>query len=124
MPIYYEVRPAEGFTAVTWTGAITAADLHRSWSEILADPEVLALGRALTDLRTATLAFSGSDLEHAIQTVAVPVLTHHAWRSAIVVEAPVQYGMSRQYQVFAEQFGEDGIFFDVDAALQWLMEQP
>lgn len=84
---------------------------------------MLRIGRALTDLREADLAFSGAELARAVQTVAVPALKGHKWRAAIVVRSPVQYGVSHQYEVFAREFGEDGIFFDLDAARRWLLQE-
>lgn len=123
MPIDCTPRPEDGFVEVTWSGTITAYDLSRRWSEILADPEVLRIGRALTDLREADLAFSGAELARAVQAVAVPALNGHKWRAAIVVRSPLQHGVSHQYEVFARELGEDGIFFDLDSARHWLLEE-
>ena len=39
----------------------------------------------------------------------------------ILVERLLQYGISRQYQVFAEFFSHDSIFCDSDEGLQWLL---
>lgn len=123
MPIDCTPRPQDGFVEVTWSGTITAVDLSRCWSKILTDPEVLRIGRALTDLRDAELAFSGAELAEAVHTVAAPLLRGRNWRAAIVVRNPVQYGVSRQYEVFAQQLGEDGIFFDLDSARRWLLQE-
>lgn len=123
MPIDCTPRPEDGFVEVTWSGTITACDLSRRWSEILPDPEVLRIGRALTDVREADLAFSGAELAEAVRTVAVPALQGRKWRSAIVVRTPLQFGVSRQYEVFAKEFGEAGIFFDLDAARRWLLQE-
>ena len=123
MPIDCTPRPEDGFVEVTWSGTITADDLSRRWSEILTDPEVRRIGRALTDLREADLAFSGAELARAVLTVAVPALQGRKWRAAIVVRSPVQHGVSHQYEVFARELGEDGIFFDLDAARRCLLQE-
>jgi hypothetical protein len=124
MPIHYAVRPEDKFVDVTWSGTITADDLRQSWSTILADPEVLRIGRALTDIRDADLAFSGYELAQVVQAVALPVLKGRDWRSAILVRAPVQISFSHLYQVFAAEFGEDAVFFDPVAARDWLLQGP
>jgi len=124
MPIDYVARPDEGFVEVVWSGTITAHDLRMSWSKILSDPAVLRIGQALTDIRDATLDFSGAELAQVVLTVAVPALNGRAWRSAIIVHDPVQFGVSRQYEAFSAQFGEDAIFFERDEARDWLLQPP
>ncbi len=124
MPIDYVARPDEGFVDVVWAGTITAHDLRMSWSKILSDPTVLRIGRALTDIRDATLDFSGAELAEVVLTVAAPALKGREWRSAIIVHDPVQFGVSRQYEAFTAQFGEDAIFYDRDAARGWLLHPP
>ena len=42
------------------------------------------------------------------------------WKSALLVEGPRQFGLTRQYQVFAESYSKDAIFHDADSALEWL----
>jgi hypothetical protein len=124
MPIDYVARPDEGFVEVVWSGTITAHDLRMSWSKILCDPAVLRIGQALTDIRDATLAFSGAELAEVVLTVAAPALKGRQWRAAILVCDRVQFGVSRQYEALTAQFGEDSIFFDRDAALSWLLQKP
>lgn len=84
---------------------------------------MLRIGRALTDVRQAELGFSGEELAEAVETVAAPALRGHHWRAAIVVRSPVQFGVSRQFEVFAQQFGENGIFYDPAEARRWLLEE-
>ncbi len=123
MPIDCIPRPDDGFVEVIWSARNTAVELSRRWSEILTDPEVLRIGRALTDVRQAELGFSGEELAEVVDTVAAPALRGHYWRAAIVVRSPVQFGVSRQFEVFAHQFGESGIFYDPAEARRWLLEE-
>jgi len=124
MPIDYVARPDEGFVEVVWSGTITAHDLRMSWSRILSDPAMLRIGRALTDIRDATLDFSGAELAAVVMTVAAPALRGREWHCAILVCDQVQFGVSRQYEAFAAQFGQDAIFFDRDTARDWLLQTP
>ena len=47
-----------------------------------------------------------------------------AWHTAIVVANPVQFGVSRQYQAFADRYSKDAIFGNEWDALRWLESQP
>lgn len=42
------------------------------------------------------------------------------WKTAIVVARPSEYGVARQWQVFAPRFSTDCIFEDKEQALRWL----
>ena len=55
--------------------------------------------------------------------MAIPALNGRDWTTAIVVDRPVQFGVSRQYHVFAERYSKDCIFHDYDAALRWLRQR-
>jgi hypothetical protein len=122
-PISYSVDLAQGVIFEVWRGDITAADLRRYWGTYLADPEVLSVRRTLVDMRAATILFSGNDLSNLVASVVIPALGGRDWKTAIVVEQPVQFGVSRQYQVFAERYSRDSIFHDPDEALRWLCTQ-
>jgi hypothetical protein len=123
MPITYWIDPAIGVIFEVWKGDVTAADLRRFWAGYLANPQVMELRRTLVDLREAQIQFTGPELMHLVAAVVTPVLQGRDWKSALVVAGPVQYGVSRQYQVFADHYSQDAIFEDYDAALQWLIQQ-
>ena len=73
------------------------------------------------DLRDASIQFTGSELSGLVEAVVLPTLKGRNWTTAIVVGRPDQFGVSRQYQVFAERYSRDSIFHDYDTALQWLV---
>ena len=80
--------------------------------------------RTLADIGDAEIAFTGPELRTLVRTIAEPRLAGRAWTTAVVVGAPVQLGVARQYQVFAENYSTDAVFEDVDEALAWLLAQP
>jgi hypothetical protein len=123
MPIDYTIDHARKLIFETWTGEIRAADLAAYWRRYLADPEVMKIRRTIADLRAAVITFSGMDLSHLIHTIVLPALKGRNWVTAIVVERPAQFGVSRQYQVFAERYSHDSIFADVAAAEAWIGSQ-
>jgi hypothetical protein len=123
MPIHYRVDSQRGIVTSEWQGVITAEDLERHWRDYLSDPEVVALRRGLPDLRQAKFRFSGDDLARLIEAIVIPALAGRAWKSAMVVDTPDQYGVARQYQVYAEPYSRDAIFRDPDEALHWLVEE-
>jgi hypothetical protein len=120
MPITYSIDRASGIIFEVWAGGVAAADLRRYWQGYLADPDVLALRRTLVDLRGADLRFTGGELADLVDQVVLPALGGRDWTTAIVVGRPAQFGVSRQYQVFAESYSRDAIFHDYAAALAWL----
>lgn len=122
MPITYSVDHSRGITIEVWTGSITADVLGEFWARYLRDPEVMARRRTLADLRQCTIAFTGRELSALIDSVVLPVVGEQKWRTAIVAAEPVQYGVSRQYHVFAEYYSQDAIFKGYDAALNWLVQ--
>lgn len=122
MPITYSVDHARGIAVSVWTDVVTAEVLGNYWQKLLHDPEVLRYRRTLVDLRRCQLAFSGHELSELVMNVVRPLVGDRRWKTALVVAEPVQYGVSRQYQVFAAYYSEDAIFADYDAALSWLTQ--
>jgi hypothetical protein len=85
------------------------------------DPEAIAIRRTHVDLRDASLEFTGAELASMVKSIAIPMLGGKGWKTALLIEKPVQLGVSRQYQVFAETYSEDAIFQDPEAAMRWLL---
>jgi hypothetical protein len=120
MPISYSIDSQLGIILETWVGNVSAKDLAGYWRSYLSNPEVLSLRRTLVDLRQAYPTFTGSELSDLISSIVDPILQGRAWKTAIIVDRPVQFGISRQYHVFAEHYSRDAIFSDLTSALKWL----
>jgi hypothetical protein len=124
MPISYTIDSGNKLITEVWVGEIDAACLAAYWKRYLADPEVMEIRRTLVDLRRANILFKGSDLLVLIQTIVLPAIKGRDWKSALVVEKSTQYGVSRQYQAFADHYSKDAIFHDMEEARQWLTGLP
>jgi hypothetical protein len=124
MPIAYTIDSEKKLITEIWTGEISEECLAAYWKQYLADPNVLAIRRTLVDLRHANIIFNGSDLDYLIKTIVLPVLKGRDWKTAIVVENTLQFGVSRQYHVFADYYSKDAIFHNVEEAHRWLMALP
>jgi len=122
-PISYSIDKTLGVILEVWRGGVTAADLEHYWEAYLANPDVLEVRRTLVDLRGAEIQFTGMELSNLVSSVVIPRLNGRDWKTALVVKQPVQYGVSRQYHFFAEQYSTDSIFYDPDEALRWLLQQ-
>lgn len=120
MPIAYAIDHQKRLIYETWTGEVTAPGLAAYWTRYLADPEVLEIRRTIVDLRAAVISLRGIDFDDLIKTIVLPVLQDRKWTTAIVVGGTVQFGVSRQYQVFAERYSKDSIFFSMAEAEQWI----
>lgn len=124
MPITYSIDHEKRLITEVWTGPIKAKDLAAHWKPYLADPDVLAIRRTVVDLRRAEILFMGRDLDNLIQCIVIPILKGRDWKTAIVVEELTQFGVSRQYQAFAERYSKDAIFYNMDEARGWLLALP
>jgi hypothetical protein len=124
MPITYTIDRREKLINELWTGEIDAKCLEAYWRRYLDDPDVLEIRRTLVDLRQAEILFKGSELDNLIKTIVLPVLNGRDWKTAVVVEKPVQFGVSRQYQCFADHYSKDAIFYDLEKAHTWLNGLP
>ena len=120
MPVSYSIDTRHRIVRTVWTGAVTCADVRSHWLRYLDDAVVMALRRTLSDVRSADLKFSGEELYELIRDVVLPRLDGVGWKTAILVAQPDQFGVSRQYQVFA-QYSQDAIFSDEERALAWLL---
>jgi hypothetical protein len=121
MPISYTLDEETGFITEVWTGDIAASDLASHWRRYLADPAVLRIRRTLVDLRGCRILFKGVELSTLVKTMVIPILDGRDWKTAIVVDHPAQFGVSRQYQAFAESYSSDAIFSDPEDARRWLL---
>jgi len=121
MPITFSIDDRLGIIRETWSGVCTIEDLRGLWTHYMSDPEILALRVTYADLRTASISFAGWQMRSLVKAVVDPVLQGRDWLTAIVVDGPIQLGMSRQFQEFADHFSRDAIFFDPQDALEWLV---
>jgi hypothetical protein len=121
MPISYTIDEEKDFITEVWTGDIAASDVASYWRRYLADPEVLRIRRTLVDLRECRILFKGVELSSLIRSIVIPILDGRDWKTAIVVDQPVQFGVSRQYQAFAESYSYDAIFSNPEDARKWLL---
>ena len=121
MTIEYTIDHERSVIFETWAGELTRSDVASHWRRMLADSEALAIHRSFVDLRNARPQFTGVELATLVKTIVIPMLGGKSWKAAILIEKPVQFGVSRQYQVFAESYRQDAIFDDPEAAMSWLL---
>ena len=121
MPISYSVDSERGLIVSRWEGPVTAEDLASHWKKLFSDERALALRRSFADLRGSDLLFSGADLHRLTSDIVLPELEHGSWKTAIIVDRPVNFGISRQFQNWARLFSDSELFEDEHAALVWLL---
>ena len=120
MGITHRYDPAEGLVRACWDGPITAGDVREYWTARVAELEAQPGRRALVDMRTCEVRFTGGEMRELVRTILRPHFANRGHRVAILVRDPVQFGTSRQFQVFFELLGESEIFQDEAEALAWL----
>ena len=124
MPITYTVDRDRAIIFEHWSGSVSASDLGTYWKSILLDPEVMAVRRTVVDMREATIAFTGREMQQLVESVVVPVMNGRNWVTAIITGHPVQIGTSNQYSVFADSYSKEAFFEELDAAKAWVLAQP
>lgn len=120
MPIDYKIDDTQQIIFESWAGPINADVLKRYWINYMADERVMALRRTVVDVTKAEILFNGNDLLSLVSGIVIPRLGERDWRTAIVVDDPVEYSASRQYHIFASSYSRDAIFFDVASAIAWI----
>ncbi len=120
MAITYKIDREKTLIYETWSGDIDTADLATYWKQYVADPEVMEIRRTIVDLRAAVIKLRGADFDGLIRTIVLPALKDRKWRTAIVTGGPLQFGVSRQYQVFAEYYSKDSLFDSITEAEKWI----
>lgn len=102
-------------------GAVSSAQVGQFWRRMLEDPEALAIGRHLDDLRDCRFTFSGNEWLNLVKTFLVPAPPHARWKAAFVVNSSEMYGVLRQFVAYAGQLVEAEIFQELKSAEAWLL---
>lgn len=120
----YSIDLARGMLCQTWRGAISHVDVEDFWNTLIQDPETLRIGRHLNDLRECTLHVSGDDWLDMIVRVLEHMPPHAAWKAAIVVDSPANFGVVRQFLGYAGDLVVAELFTDLASAERWLLDSP
>lgn len=123
MPITYSVDTPRQLIFETWSDDIDIKNVISHWRVYLRDPIVMGIRRTLVDIRKSRITFTGWELAAAIDEVAIPILGGRDWKTAILVEHPVQRGIGNQYHYFADIYSSDQMFDDKEKAVEWLLQQ-
>jgi hypothetical protein len=121
MPIAYFVDTERGVVFSKWDGAVTADDLAQHCKKLFSDERAIAIGRSVADMRGAVIEFSGDDMRQVTGEMVVPAFQKRRWMTAVVVDGPTHYGVTRQFQAHADAFGRSAIFDNEAEALAWLL---
>jgi hypothetical protein len=129
MPISYSIDVERRLVLTRWEGLVTAGEMEAHWKRLFADEVALAIRRSLADLRGADLRFSADDLRRLTDELVRPLLEKGAWKTAMVVDRPKVFVVSRQFQKYAHKLAQDlaainsgsRIFTDESAALEWVL---
>lgn len=103
MGITYQIDSVDRLVRIHWEGPVDLACVRDHWLRLTADEAALACGRSLADVRQAEFLITGPELDRLVQTLLRPSLQGRAWKTAVLVDAAVQVGISRQYSVFLGQ---------------------
>ena len=120
MPIQYRIDPDSGVIFRRFTGDITLQDFEQHWRSLLEDPALQEPLAMIVDMRECRLLVHGDELSSLIVNVIEPRLGRRRWFSAVVVAAPVQYGITKQFIAYSHGCGITDVFYDMEDAVEWI----
>ena len=120
MPITYEIDRDRGIVYHVFTGQVGLDELERYWRTFLAEPDLPQPLALYADLRRGSLKVNGEDVQRIVQMVIEPLLRGRRWISAAVIGSPTDYGVTKQFMVYSDQFGVTQVFYEPDEALAWI----
>jgi hypothetical protein len=121
MGITYKIDSAHAVVRARWHGIITSKVLAEYWKVLLSDKDAMACRGVITDATNCEVKFSGTELLQCVETIFEPGFHGRVWKSAVIVNKPVQHGVARQMEAFAAPVIELRIFNDASQALEWLL---
>ena len=121
MGITYQVDESLGVIFEHWCGTVTTKDLAGHWNARLTDQGTKNYWRTLTDVRECRPAFSTEEYRRLVKNLLEPALSGRKLKIAILVKDELQFGVSRQFQVFLESGCESAIFTEESVAREWLL---
>ena len=120
MPIQYRIDPDSEIILRRFTGDVTFEEFEQHWRALLSDPDLPERLVMVVDLRECNLHLHGDEISRLVITVIEPNLGRRRWFSAVVVAAPVQYGISKQFIAYSRGCGVTDVFYDINEAVAWL----
>jgi len=121
MPIAYKVDVALGIVLADWRGTVTAKDITEHWTRFVADKAAMACGGAITDISCCDILFTPEELKAVTKKILEPALRGKNWKTAVIVKNPVQFGVTKQQEIFSETFVKMNVFYSDVMARKWVL---
>lgn len=122
MPVTTRFEPDTGIAHYVATGELTLAEVLAALGEVYSDPAYKSPSRSLWEMKDAHPKLDGDDVLSVVNFVR----THRPsgeGRAAIVAERDLAFGLSRMYELLADdQRVATRVFREVERARQWLLE--
>lgn len=117
MPITYHIDRGQHLVVSEWSGKITIQEARAHFAALKADPDFDPTMRHLSEALGAEATLSFGEL----RLLAFESPFNDSGRAAIVASTDLVFGVSKQYEAFAERDGRDiRVFRDLDEARAWL----
>ena len=118
MPVTYSIDHARRLVTNLATGILSDDDMREAQAKMRGDPEWNACYSQLFDLTAVSDVRISTDY---LRAMAANTAFAPGARRALVVNKPVLFGLSRMYQVFLGDAGNDfGVFYNRQEAEDWL----
>jgi hypothetical protein len=121
MPITFRIDNESGIVYTTVEGRVGIDEIIEKLKDFMNRPEFRPGLNGIADMRNSDLETHSIDVQRIARLMIDFRDKIGPSKTAVVVSQKVTFGMTRMFQVFAEQSSIDtAIFQDMDEALQWL----
>lgn len=121
MPITFRIDKESGIVHTTIDGSASTDEIVDGLKSIMNHPDFKPGLNGIADLRNSDMEVFSADVKRIANLLIEYRNKIGPSKTAVVVSKDVTFGMTRVFQVFAEQSSiETAIFRDRDEALQWL----
>jgi hypothetical protein len=121
MPITFKLDTTQGILFEYWRGPITISEVAAYWTALAAGEEVKTSIGSIADVRDCEPKFTGEEFRVLARQILIAVHQGAKRKVAVIVSDPVQYGMSRQHQLFSESFMNVEVFYSEVMALKYVL---
>ena len=121
MPITFRIDKESGVVCTTIDGYVSTDEIIEGLRNIMNHPDFRPGLNGIADLRNSDLNTFSADVKRIAELLVEYRDKTGPSRTAVLVSNDVTFGMTRVFQVFAEQSSvETAIFRDMEEAVQWL----
>ena len=85
------------------------------------DSAAMGCRGSLADITECVFQIAGAEFTQIIRTIVIPAIPTKAWKAAVLVSKPFQFGVAGQYGAWVDDRHQMEISLNRELAIEWLM---